>query len=107
MVPQVAALAVKLGERGSLLYVGDQFQTRFPQYAVPPGLWYQKAHSTQVVDTTGAGDAFNAAFTAALLNQAQPGKILRYANLIASKVVATRGASPLDLEGDLIAMLSW
>lgn len=46
------------------------------------------------VDTSGAGDAFNAAYLAARLNGLTPGEAARFGQLLASWVIRHRGAVP-------------
>jgi sugar/nucleoside kinase (ribokinase family) len=75
--PQV--VVVSLGARGALALTRR-------------GCAHQPAFATEVVDTTGAGDSFNAAFLAALLRRAGLADVLRYACAAASFTVAALGA---------------
>lgn len=77
-------LAITLGERGAAL-VG----TGGPEWTVIPAL-----PPLQVVDTTGAGDAFNAALAVALAEGQDPQAATRFANAAGSCAVARRGVIP-------------
>lgn len=75
----VSCVATKLGSSGSMLiYKGRQYT--------------QSASKIEAVDTTGAGDAFNAGFIAAMLKGEEPQEWLRMGNDIAADVVGKRGA---------------
>jgi len=52
----------------------------------------QEAFPARIVDTTGAGDTFNAAFLVALLDGASLRRALRFACAAASCTVAALGA---------------
>ena len=69
-------VALKLGGRGALLVTHD-------------GEWSLPAHAMDVVDTTGAGDAFSAGLTLALAEGRSPEDALRFANA-AGAVAVTR-----------------
>ena len=59
-----------------------------------------------VVDTTGAGDCFTAAFSVALLDGSDPAAALKYATAAAALCVQARGAmSSLPLRRDVEAFL--
>ncbi|MFC7328667.1 sugar kinase [Marinactinospora rubrisoli] len=75
-------VAVKDGAAG--VYVGPAGGTEHVP-AVPP---------ERVVDTSGAGDAWNAAFLVALLRGGGAADAARAANRVASRTVAHRGAIP-------------
>lgn len=75
----VSCVATKLGSSGSMLVIDGR------QYLQP-------AQIIQAVDTTGAGDAFNAGFIAAMLKGEEPQEWLRKGNETAAAVVSKRGA---------------
>ncbi len=79
---RVKHLAMKLGEEGAAGWFGGTF------LATP-------AHPVRVADTTGAGDAFLAAF--ALAGAEQPREALRLANLWAGLATTVLGAQPPSL----------
>lgn len=76
-----AVVGATLGERGALLYCGDQFLDS-PAFAVPGGCR----------DTTGAGDAFHAGFLYGLLTGADVEMSLKLANATAALKCRSLGA---------------
>jgi len=72
-------VAVKLGEKGC--YVTDGKQS----HEVP-------SYKTRVIDTTGAGDAWNAGFLYGLIKKKDLSECGRLGNFIASKCIAKVGA---------------
>jgi sugar/nucleoside kinase (ribokinase family) len=93
---RIPRVALKLGSRGAmLLWEGDLY--RCPAFRVKP------------VDTTGAGDCFNAGFIYAWLHGQQPEECLRTATICGA--LSTRGLggiatfpSKLELEEALEAV---
>lgn len=77
---RVGSLGLKLGAKGSLTALGRRTFT-------------SPARQVQAVDTTGAGDAFNAGFLAAVAYGLPPEKWGEWGNALAAKVVAKQGAS--------------
>lgn len=75
----VEIVAVKLGSKGCYVTNGEEKKTIQP-FKVP------------VVDTTGAGDAFNAGFLYGLLHDKQLAECGRLGNFVASKCVMKMGA---------------
>jgi len=75
----VRTVIVTLGKRGALI-VGGEGSKLVPTYDVP------------VVDTVGAGDAFNGALAVALALGAPVEEAVAFANLVASLKVTKRGA---------------
>jgi sugar/nucleoside kinase (ribokinase family) len=74
-------VVVTLGERGALWTDGDR-------------VIRVEAAAADVVDTTGAGDAFAAGLLAARLRGAGPEEALRAGRSLAARAVATAGARP-------------
>jgi len=75
-----------LGDRGSLLLQADGTTVLRQQPLPVPG--------GKVLDTTGAGDAFRAAFAVALLEDSTPAHALRFASGAAAFAVSRVGAVP-------------
>ena len=76
----VAEVAIKLGRAGCFLY-STQFTGEIPAQPVPV-----------VVDSTAAGDSFNAGYLAARLLGADPPRAGRLGNGLAARVIAYPGA---------------
>lgn len=75
----VACVATKLGDKGAkMIYHGKEYI--FP------------AKKIEAVDTTGAGDAFNAGFLASMLSNDEPQDWLTKGNEMAANIVAKKGA---------------
>jgi sugar/nucleoside kinase (ribokinase family) len=92
--PGPALLAVSRGARGAVLAVPGRFVS-------------QAAFATKVVDTTGAGDAFNGALLAALLEGQALEDALRFACAAGSLAVTAVGArSALPVRAQVEAVLA-
>lgn len=90
---QVPCIGVKLGGHGALLQTAPGF---LPGEAGRDGLRLEvPTERVEPLDTTGAGDAFNAGFLAAFLQRLPPRKWLEAGNWLAGRVIATRGATGL------------
>ena len=81
-------------------------------YIGPEGKWHSPVFPVKSIDTTGAGDAFVAAFTVAWLKNADPRESLLYASAVGAVATTVTGAQlPVDcgqsvgrlLEGEGIA----
>lgn len=72
------ASVVKLGNRGAV-YLAEKVVIRSP------------APRVRVVDTTGAGDAFNGGYLAAYVRDADPGECLRLANAVGARSTTKPG----------------
>lgn len=83
-------VALTLGARGCLVATADAPATLIP------------AEPAKVVDTAGAGDAFNGAYLAARLRGEPPAAAAQAGLALAAKVIGQRGALPGadDLTGD-------
>ncbi|EPS58911.1 hypothetical protein M569_15900, partial [Genlisea aurea] len=79
----VKQVLVKLGSKGSVLF--EEGEEPIAQSIVP---------AAKVVDTTGAGDTFTAAFSVALVEGKSPGECLKFAAAAASLCVQVKGAIP-------------
>jgi ribokinase len=60
----------------------------------PQGRWHVPAFEVAVVDTTGAGDAFNGALAVALAERRPLAEALRLASATAALACTRRGAQP-------------
>ncbi|KAL5151432.1 Ribokinase [Glycine soja] len=79
----VKQVLVKLGEKGSALFVEGEKPIQQPAIL-----------AKTVVDTTGAGDTFTAAFAVALVEGKSKKECLRFAAAAACLCVQVKGASP-------------
>ncbi|XP_010540120.1 PREDICTED: uncharacterized protein LOC104813974 [Tarenaya hassleriana] len=79
----VKQVLVKLGSKGSALFVQGRKPIQQPIIPAP-----------EVVDTTGAGDTFTAAFAVAMVEAKSPEQCLRFAAAAASLCVRVKGAIP-------------
>jgi sugar/nucleoside kinase (ribokinase family) len=85
LAARVGTVVVKCGPEGVLVCVGDR-----PPVAVP-------APAVDVVDVTGAGDAFAAGYLLARARGAEPAEAAAAGTALAARAVATRGAWPAPL----------
>lgn len=90
----VKQLLVKLGEKGSALFVEGEEPIRQP--IIP---------AAKVLDTTGAGDTFTAAFAVALVEGKSKKEALQFAAAAASLCVQVKGAIPSMPERDAVMQL--
>ena len=104
--PEAAGMADLLGHGPRMLVVtcgahGAMLAAREPDLAIA-----QRAFPATVVDATGAGDSFNGAFLAALLEGQVPADALRFACAAGSIAVTATGArSALPTRAQLKALL--
>lgn len=84
---------ITMGSRGALMYDGQQFQ-HIPAF---PAL---------SIDTTGAGDAFNGAFAAALATGQSMAQAATYASAFASLAVEREGASNMPEHRQVVSRLA-
>ena len=78
----VGCALITLGGQGSLLHDGEQ-SLHIPVF-----------RAGEVIDTTGAGDAFNGGFAAALARGESPGKAARFGSAAAGISVTRPGTAP-------------
>lgn len=76
----VSEIVVKRGPLGCLIHAGGK------RNEVPP------SHVVQPIDTTAAGDSFNAGYLAARINGASPGDAARTGHRLAAAVIMAPGA---------------
>lgn len=79
----VKQVLVKLGAKGSALFIEGEEPIKQPIISAP-----------RVLDTTGAGDTFTAAFAVALVEGKSKTECLRFAAAAASLCVQVKGAIP-------------
>ena len=85
-------VAVKLGHKGAWMSIRKGFQFADGQTLAGDLCFQAPAIQVQAVDTTGAGDAFNAGFLASFLRNEAPENWLKSGNSLAGEVVQHRGA---------------
>ncbi|KAJ1688351.1 hypothetical protein LUZ63_019741 [Rhynchospora breviuscula] len=91
----VKQVLVKLGSQGSALFIEGEDTIR--QSIIP---------ASKVIDTTGAGDTFTAAFAVALVEGKPKAECLRFAAAAASLCVQVKGAMPsMPLRNSVIKLL--
>ncbi len=73
---------IKMGASGALIATADGQRTMVSAFEVKP------------VDSTAAGDAYNAAFAVGLLSGKEPVEAARYAAAVAAISVTRKGAQP-------------
>lgn len=84
----VKNVLLKLGSRGCLIAQGKQTKERVPAFSV------------NAVDTTAAGDAFNAGFAVALMRGCSVSRSAVFASAVAAISVTRPGAQPSMPTGD-------
>ncbi len=85
-------VAVKLGSKGAWMTIQEGFELVDGQRVAMKLCFQVPANQVQAVDTTGAGDSFNAGFLASFLQNETPEDWLRSGNNLAGEVVQHRGA---------------
>ena len=92
MQKRVPLIALKLGAEGAAVFVRKGMVTPSGT-AFPEDLYVEvPAEPVQIVDTTGAGDAFNAGFISGFLESPDPKVWLVRGNQTAAAIVSQRGA---------------
>lgn len=87
----VPCIALKLGGKGSRMSITPGFPMPDGRITNSRKEYFSEAEPTAVVDTTGAGDSFNAGFTASFLRSDAPDKWIKNGNVLASRMVARKG----------------
>ena len=85
-------VVVKRGSEGAWMSIKKDFQFVGGQQFSEDSDFQSPAIPVEAVDTTGAGDAFNAGFLASLLRGDPPANWLKSGNNLAGQVVQHRGA---------------
>ena len=85
-------IVVKLGSRGSAALIGEEFV-------------YKEAFRVKVVDTTGAGDAFNAGFLYGVFKKYSPEFCLEIGNALGAYACTGEGARHLPKKEEVESMI--
>ncbi|MEW6105339.1 MAG: carbohydrate kinase family protein [Bacillota bacterium] len=100
ILQRTPCLGLKLGQRGSIVALGPTAGTSrvlgvsgLHQTELEPAVLRCPARPVKAVDTTGAGDAFNAGFLASLLYGMPPRAWGEWGNSMAARVIVRKGAS--------------
>lgn len=93
LLTRVPCIALKLGSEGSMAAIRKGFIS--PMGIVFPAdvILLAPAVPVTALDTTGAGDAFNAGFIASMFQRTDPQKWIERGNDLAAKVVGQKGAT--------------
>ena len=91
----IGSALITLGAAGALLYDGERAE-HFPSLDAGP-----------VVETTGAGDAFNGGLAVALAEGKTPREAVRFANAVAALSVTRQGTAPsMPRRGEVDTLLA-
>ncbi|MFA6844345.1 MAG: carbohydrate kinase family protein [Sphaerochaetaceae bacterium] len=96
---KVPCVALKQGSAGSTVMIRKGFRPIVGNDFGQAEQFSVKATPVQAVDTTGAGDSFNAGFIASFLKDRHPRQGLSAGNGLARKVVLQQGAISLFTQG--------
>jgi ribokinase len=91
LVEEAAKALLQLGSQNVILKLGSRGCYVAPSNGAPHWL---PAYDVKAVDTTAAGDAFNGAFAAALMNGREPLESAAWASAVAAISVTRPGAQP-------------
>ncbi|MDD4493175.1 MAG: carbohydrate kinase family protein [Eubacteriales bacterium] len=92
LITGTPCIAAKLGSKGSAMMIREGFKTFGGSMFSESMQFSAPAVGVVPVDTTGAGDAFNAGFIRSFLKDENPMRWLESGNLLASKVIMKKGA---------------
>lgn len=98
LLTKVPAIALKLGSQGSLLALTEGFRLPQGNFTSQAQRFQLEAIPKKAIDTTGAGDSFNAGFIASYLKGEEPTAWLRTGNELAAKVISTKGANSVFMK---------
>ena len=90
---------IKQGSQGASALTRPGWSSASSESQSAPSILHAPALPVKSVDTTGAGDAFNAGFLAALARGENLSQCLQAGNALAAQVVVVRGGSTLYLPG--------
>ncbi|WP_213974863.1 carbohydrate kinase family protein [Tepidanaerobacter acetatoxydans] len=100
LLVKTPCIAVKLGPKGSTMLIRKGLRTISGYEFKNNEKLFAPAEKVVPIDTTGAGDAFNAGFIYSFLKGDKPIKWLESGNQLASKVIMKKGAVSLYLDKD-------
>jgi ribokinase len=93
LLQKISCIALKQGAEGATAAIQEGFRSPMCAAFTEKMICRVPAIKTTAIDTTGAGDAFNAGFIAGMLQSADPRVWLEKGNQLAAVVVAKKGAS--------------
>ena len=93
LLQKIPCIALKQGAEGATAAIQEGFRSPMCAAFTEKMICRVPAIKTTAIDTTGAGDAFNAGFIAGMLQSADPRVWLEKGNQLAAVVVAKKGAS--------------
>ncbi len=91
-------IAVKLGSKGSAIAIRKGFRTLSGYEFMHDEKYFSEVEEVTPIDTTGAGDAFNAGFIKSFIKSDNHVNWLESGNQLASKVILRKGAVSLFVE---------
>jgi sugar/nucleoside kinase (ribokinase family) len=98
LLDKIPCIALKLGSEGSMLALNKGFKFLNGELLTEKKTFFVPAIKTNPIDTTGAGDSFNAGFMASFLKGECPEDWLKTGNALAARVITEKGATSVFLK---------